>query len=146
MSMRDYPVFDYGLVLTTNEFLDLLKTYNGTDIDLKEELNEIVENEDYCAIDDLVYGELSEFDRISSFDGEFKNLKENNEINFNDDDIYVLGLAKFNIYNNSALYTSYNNEEEIYKEVKETLKRLGFDVTDDYIIKNTGKIWGTYFG
>ena len=64
----------------------------------------------------------------------------------NDDDIYVLGLAKFNIYNNSALYTSYNNEEEIYKEVKETLKRLGFDVTDDYIIKNTGKIWGTYFG
>lgn len=146
MSMRDYPVFDYGLVLTMYDFLDLLKTYNGDDEDLKEEINEIVENEDYNAIDELIYGDLCEFERVFSFDGEFKNLKDTNSIDFNDDDVYILGLSKFNIYNNSALYNSYKNEEEIYEEVKETLKRLGFDVTSDYVIKNTGKIWGTYFG
>ena len=29
MSMRDYPVFDYGLVLDFEGFLELLKSYNG---------------------------------------------------------------------------------------------------------------------
>lgn len=147
MSMRDYPVFDYGLVLDTEGMIALLKTYNGKLENLsKKDVEEILENDDWYAIDDLTYGELSEFERIGAFDGEFQRLIDSETTNYNDDEIYVFGLKNFNVYNNSALYTSYESMQEIFNEVKERLVDLGFDIDEGFVRQNVGKIWGTYFG
>lgn len=147
MSMRDYPVFEYGLVLNAEEMMNLLKTYNGKIENLsKEEVEEIVENNDWGAIDDLTYNELSEFERIGAFDGEFQRLIDRETIYFNDDEIYVFGLKQFNVWDNSALYTSYGSMQEIFDEVKESLIRLGFNVDEGFVRQNIGKVWGTYFG
>lgn len=147
MSMRDYPVFDYGLVLDFEGFLELLKSYNGKFEDIpKEELDEMINNEDYGYIDELVYGEFSIFYSISAFDGEFGNIKGNYNTSFTDETIYVLGLEKFNIYNNQALFTKYDNEEEIYKEIEKSLEEIGLKVDMDFILKHTGQVNGMYFG
>ena len=147
MSMRDYPVFDYGLVLDFEGFLELLKSYNGKFEDiLKEELEEMINNEDYGYVDELVYGEFSIFYPISAFDGEFRNIKGNYNTSFTDETIYVLGLEKFNIYNNQALFTKYDNEEEIYKEIEKSLEEIGLKVDMDFILKHTGQVNGMYFG
>lgn len=147
MSMRDYPVFDYGLVLDFEGFLELLKSYNGKFEDIpKEELDEMINNEDYGYIDELVYGEFSIFYSISAFDGEFGNIKGNYNTSFTDETIYVLGLEKFNIYNNQALFTKYDNEEEIYKEIEKSLEEVGLKVDMDFILKHTGQVNGMYFG
>ena len=145
--MRDYPVFDYGLVLDFEGFLELLKSYNGKFEDIpKEELDEMINNEDYGYIDELVYGEFSIFYSISAFDGEFGNIKGNYNTSFTDETIYVLGLEKFNIYNNQALFTKYDNEEEIYKEIEKSLEEVGLKVDMDFILKHTGQVNGMYFG
>ena len=147
MSMRDYPVFDYGLVLNFEGFLELLKSYNGKFEDIpKEELEEMINNEDYGYVDELVYGEFSIFYSISAFDGEFKNIKGNYNTSFTDETIYILGLEKFNIYNNQALFTKYDNEEEIYKEIEKSLEEVGLKVNMDFILKHTGQVNGMYFG
>ena len=147
MSTRDYPVFDYGLVLDFEGFLELLKSYNGKFEDIpKEELDEMINNEDYGYIDELVYGEFSIFYSISAFDGEFGNIKGDYNTSFTDETIYVLGLEKFNIYNNQALFTKYDNEEETYKEIENSLESIGLKANMDFIIKHTGKVNGTYFG
>ena len=147
MSMRDYPVFDYGLVLNFEGFLELLKSYNGKFEDIpKEELDEMINNEDYGYIDELVYGEFSIFYSISAFDGEFGNIKGNYNTSFTDETIYILGLEKFNIYNNQALFTKYDNEEEIYKEIEKSLEEVGLKVDMDFILKHTGQVNGMYFG
>lgn len=147
MSMRDYPVFDYGLILDFEGFLELLKSYNGKFEDIpKEELEEMINNEDYGYVDELVYGEFSIFYSISAFDGEFGNIKGNYNTSFTDETIYVLGLEKFNIYNNQALFTKYDNEEEIYKEIEKSLEEIGLKVDMDFILKHTGQINGMYFG
>lgn len=147
MSMRDYPVFDYGLVLDFEGFLELLKSYNGKFEDIpKEELEEMINNEDYGYVDELVYGEFSIFYSISAFDGEFGNIKGNYNTSFTDETIYVLGLEKFNIYNNQALFTKYDNEEEIYKEIEKSLEEIGLKVDMDFILKHTGQVNGMYFG
>lgn len=147
MSMRDYPLFDYGLVLDFEGFLELLKSYNGKFEDIpKEELDEMINNEDYGYIDELVYGEFSIFYSISAFDGEFGNIKGNYNTSFTDETIYVLGLEKFNIYNNQALFTKYDNEEEIYKEIEKSLEEVGLKVDMDFILKHTGQVNGMYFG
>ena len=147
MSMRDYPVFDYGLVLDFEGFLELLKSYNGKFEDIpKEELDEMINNEDYGYIDELVYGEFSIFYSISAFDGEFGNIKGNYNTSFTDETIYVLGLEKFNIYNNQALFTKYDNEEEIYKEIEKSLEEVGLKVDMDFILKHTGQVNGMYLG
>lgn len=147
MSMRDYPVFDYGLVLDFEGFLELLKSYNGKFEDIpKEELDEMINNEDYGYIDELIYGEFSIFYSISAFDGEFGNIKGNYNTSFTDETIYVLGLEKFNIYNNQALFTKYDNEEEIYKEIEKSLEEVGLKVDMDFILKHTGQVNGMYFG
>lgn len=147
MSMRDYPVFDYGLVLDFEGFLELLKSYNGKFEDIpKEELDEMINNEDYGYIDELIYGEFSIFYSISAFDGEFGNIKGNYNTSFTDETIYILGLEKFNIYNNQALFTKYDNEEEIYKEIEKSLEEVGLKVDMDFILKHTGQVNGMYFG
>lgn len=38
MSMRYYPLIDYGLVLTFNEMCELLKTYKGDNKELKKRI------------------------------------------------------------------------------------------------------------
>lgn len=147
MSMRDYSVLDYGLVLNFEEFLELLKSYNGKFEDIpKEELDEMISDEDYGYIDELVYGEFSIFYLISAFNGDFNNIKGNYDTGFSDKTVYVLGLDKFNIYNNQALFTKYDNEEEIYKEIEKSLEDVGLKADMNFIIKHTGRVSGTYFG
>ena len=106
----------------------------------------MINNEDYGYVDELVYGEFSIFYSISAFDGEFENIKGNYNTSFTDETIYVLGLEKFNIYNNQALFTKYDNEEETYKEIENSLESIGLKANMDFIIKHTGKVNGTYFG
>lgn len=147
MSMRDWAVFDMGLVLTSYEFMELLKTYNGKIEDLpKEEIDEIIECADWSELNELTYAEFSDFEMTPQLDGDFKNLKDNYSCDFYEEDIYVLGLQKFNHYNNSALYTKYENEEEIYEEIRKSLENLGLKADMDFITKHTGRVWGTYFG
>lgn len=140
MSMRTYPVIEYGLVLIEEEVKELIKTYNNyykimtTD---KLKIN---------TINDLIFEHFNLFDIFGNFEGEFENLKQNNSKSFYDDEVFIITLDKFDIYNNQVLYTKYKNEEEIYTEIAERLEKFGLKVDIDYIIKNTGKLVGTNWG
>lgn len=52
----------------------------------------------------------------------------------------ILSLKKI------GLYVKYDNLDDIYKEIKETLVIKGFDVTLDFIKKYTREIYGSYCG
>lgn len=144
MSTRDYACLEYGLVLNIEGMYDLLKKYNGDKLE-KDFIERVINEDDYAEIDELTYNELSLFDSYGNFSGEFSNLKGTKTTDFYEETMYILYLDKFNTSNNTVLYTCYNNEEEVYDEIKKTLEKLGFNIDMEFIINNVGKINGIYW-
>lgn len=143
MSMKYYPLVDYGLVLTFNEMCELLKTYKGDNEELKKRIeNNNVDGVDF--IDDLLCNDFYEFDVQYNFKGDFNNFIGRNEKIFKETPMYYLPLAKSNIFDKRILFTKYDNEEDVFNEIKLKLEKIKLDVDMDFIKKNVGNVAGVY--
>lgn len=144
MSMREYPVVEYGLLLTFENAQKLFKGYIGKD---KEEFLENVENGDVFELLQEEFG----FDLLIGITGTFINLDEQ-AFAIYDETFCIIYLDKFDYNNHKVLFDKYENKDECYKEI---LKKLEYSYHIDIktiqdnqkmIIENIGRIEGTLFG
>lgn len=144
MSMREYPVIEYGLLLTFENAQKLFKGYIGKD---KEEFLENVENGD---VFELLQDEFG-FDLLLGITGTFINLDEQ-AFAIYDETFCIIYLDKFDYNNHKVLFDKYENKEECYKEILEKLEysyHIDIKTIQDnqkMIIENIGRIEGTLFG
>lgn len=144
MSMREYPVIEYGLLLTFENAQKLFKGYIGKD---KEEFLENVENGD---VFELLQDEFG-FDLLLGITGTFINLDEQ-AFAIYDETFCIIYLDKFDYNNHKVLFDKYENKEECYKEILEKLEysyHVDIKTIQDnqkMIIENIGRIEGTLFG
>lgn len=144
MSMREYPVIEYGLLLTFENAQKLFKGYIGKD---KEEFLENVENGD---VFELLQDEFG-FDLLIGITGTFINLDEQ-AFAIYDETFCIIYLDKFDYNNHKVLFDKYENKDECYKEILEKLEysyHIDIKTIQDnqkMIIENIGRIEGTLFG
>lgn len=144
MSMREYPVIEYGLLLTFENAQKLFKGYIGKD---KEEFLENVENGDVFELLQEEFG----FDLLLGITGTFINLDEQ-AFAIYDETFCIIYLDKFDYNNHKVLFDKYENKEECYKEILEKLEysyHIDIKTIQDnqkMIIENIGRIEGTLFG
>lgn len=144
MSMREYPVIEYGLLLTFENAQKLFKGYIGKD---KEEFLENVENGDVFELLQEEFG----FDLLLGITGTFINLDEQ-AFAIYDETFCIIYLDKFDYNNHKVLFDKYENKEECYKEILEKLEyscHVDIKTIQDnqkMIIENIGRIEGTLFG
>lgn len=137
MSMREYGVQEYGLVLTKEEALNFAKRYIELDC---PEIKDIDECEDWEIID------YYEFNTISSFSGEATKLNAdgfsdcNDFIEYDDETVYYLSA----IYYPNLFYKAYNDYNELLNEFKtDYSKYLPKDFKyEEHIRIITGSYWG----
>lgn len=144
MSMREYPVVEYGLLLTFENAQKLFKGYIGKN---KEEFLENVENGD---VFELLQDEFG-FDLLLGITGTFINLDEQ-AFAIYDETFCIIYLDKFDYNNHKVLFDKYENKDECYKEILEKLEysyHVDIKTIQDnqkMIIENIGRIEGTLFG
>lgn len=144
MSMREYPVVEYGLLLTFENAQKLFKGYIGKD---KEEFLENVENGDVFELLQEEFG----FDLLLGITGTFINLDEQ-AFAIYDETFCIIYLDKFDYNNHKVLFDKYENKDECYKEILEKLEysyHIDIKTIQDnqkMIIENIGRIEGTLFG
>lgn len=144
MSMREYPVVEYGLLLTFENAQKLFKGYIGKD---KEEFLENVENGDVFELLQEEFG----FDLLIGITGTFINLDEQ-AFAIYDETFCIIYLDKFDYNNHKVLFDKYENKDECYKEILEKLEysyHIDIKTIQDnqkMIIENIGRIEGTLFG
>ena len=132
MSMRTYGIETKGVVLRYGELVDLLKANKNT---IKGLSSEEIDNEEYELIDFTYDIDFATY--YSEFDG-YIDLEQSGEREyFEYEDIILLELKKNN------LFEKYENQEEIYDELIDTLKQVGINVDRDYIVNHYGYINGT---
>ena len=138
MSMRDYAVNDYGLVLDE----DMMKTIASQ---YCEDYTEEDYDEDPWAFDDELYC-AGIVDYISEFSGEAIYINDNGiddwrmTTPYNDDRIYYIPVSRIG----TLFEAAYNNIEEMIDEFK---SKIGKYFTDDFDYrKHICHIVGTYFG
>lgn len=136
MSMRENPVSDYGLVLNYSEFEELIKKYY-----IGENREEVLEDLDCGDIMDVMYAYFEKFYSISQFTGELEGIRESQDLDFNDEDIFILPFLKAD-----SLFDKYENMEEIYNEIKEEFEYMNLKFDLDFVKKHIGKVTGTYWG
>ena len=142
--MRDYPVVEYGLLLTFENAQKLFKGYIGKD---KEEFLENVENGDVFELLQEEFG----FDLLIGITGTFINLDEQ-AFAIYDETFCIIYLDKFDYNNHKVLFDKYENKDECYKEILEKLEysyHIDIKTIQDnqkMIIENIGRIEGTLFG
>ena len=56
------------------------------------------------------------------------------------EDLLILPLKKI------GLFVKYENYNDIYNEIKETLNNVGIQADLDFIKKYSGELYGTYWG
>lgn len=144
MSMREYPVIEYGLLLTFENAQKLFKGYIGKD---KGEFLENVENGDVFELLQEEFG----FDLLLGITGTFINLDEQ-AFAIYDETFCIIYLDKFDYNNHKVLFDKYENKDECYKEILEKLEysyHIDIKTIQDnqkMIIENIGRIEGTLFG
>lgn len=144
MSMREYPIVEYGLLLTFENAQKLFKGYIGKD---KEEFLENVENGDVFELLQEEFG----FDLLIGITGTFINLDEQ-AFAIYDETFCIIYLDKFDYNNHKVLFDKYENKDECYKEILEKLEysyHIDIKTIQDnqkMIIENIGRIEGTLFG
>lgn len=145
MAMRNYGVETKGVVLTTNEMVELL-SLNKENIEnkfvLEDFWKEVFENIDNIEISDII--DFTYNIDYATFIGEFEGYLEVDRTQertyFSGDDIIILELKKYH-----NLYKKYENRDEIIEELKETLSKVGIKVDEEYIEEHYGYICGSYY-
>lgn len=141
MSMRDYAVDDYGLVLNTNH-LNMLAAKICQDYS-EEKWNSSVSNR--CDYAEEVVEKL-DLEYIGEFDGEATAIRDNGWSNWSDsicysgDTIYFVPLS----YYPNFFEAVYADISDIVNDVK---NKIGKYMPDDFDYRaNIRHITGTYFG
>lgn len=151
MAMRSYGVETNGMVLTLDDFQDLLnKNVKGIvksgNLELlgieEEDLDEsgdlsLVDLIDYTDIVDFIY-EIDNATFFGEIEGYIENDKTQERTYFNGDDIVLFDLSK------NTLYDKYENRDEIIKELKDDLASVGIKVDNKYIEEHFGYISASY--
>ena len=157
MSMRNYAVFEKGLVLRYDNLEEFARFYKGgfDTIDEDESMQELLEDMKNGSCDSYSATELLEeigFFEIGNFEnGTFRKLYNNvnkkglmysGEVEYlgEEDSFLVLSLNK------DTLFQKYRNLKELYKEIKKHLKKYGFEVSMKFLQNNVGEISGVSFG
>ena len=134
MSMRDYAVDDYGLVLDKEVMNIILSKLEIELLDEDADLSYILYDEGICEYISEFTGEAQTINDDGYFDwgGDYKSYRGDN--------IAYVPLAKYP----TLFKRAYNNMEEIVEEFK---SKLGDYVPEDFDYKNRiCHICGTYFG
>ena len=134
MSMRDYAVDDYGLVLDEETMKMIISKLNIEHLDEDESLEGILYDEGIC-------------EYISEFTGEAQAMNNNGYFNwspdcdsYTGDSIAYVPLDKYP----SLFESAYNNMEEIIDELK---SKLGEYLPKDFDYRSRIRhISGTYYG
>jgi hypothetical protein len=131
MSMRDYAVDDYGIIIGEDEFAYMSEHYDG-------------EGDKSCYYD--VLEDLAEYN--GEFTGEAHLINEDgttdyggrNTLSFSDDATWYFSIPKWG----TLFKVAYNNMDELVQDMKE---KYGKYLPPDYdYIKNIRHIIGTYYG
>ena len=137
MSMRYYAVETKGLVMTRDEFKELLLKNNNERLRKHLGIEDISELEDYDLNDFPIVDYTTYFYDI---DGALYNLEDWGQKEFYDGDIIVITeLMKDN------LYERYNSFEEIKEELKFNYKDFGIELDDKFIEEHFGRFSGVYY-
>ena len=138
MSMRDYAVNDYGLVMTR----DMLKTICSKHY--REYTEEKYDDDEYSFNDALYEEGVVEY--ISEFTGEAMVIDDNGNDDYNssevynDDTIYYVPTKKYG----TLFKAAYANMEELESEFRNKFNKY---LPDDFDYrKHICHIVGTYFG
>lgn len=138
MSMRYYGVETKGLVMTRDEFKELLLKNNNERLRKHLGINDISELEYYDMNDFPIVDYTTYFYEI---DGALYNLEDwGYKKFFNRDDVITTELMKDN------LFERYDSFEEIKEELKVNYKDFGIELDDEFIEKHFGRFSGVYFG
>lgn len=138
MSMRDYAVDDYGLLLSKDNLRILASKLcdDFTDDDWEE---------DMCGYIESVVDKLC-IESVGDFSGEAMTIEDNGDSDWSDttlysgEPIYYIGAA---IYPN-LFKQAYNDVDELIEEFKE---KVGEYLPKDFDYRNAVRhIVGTYFG
>jgi hypothetical protein len=130
MSMKDYAVDDYGIVLTEKDIPFIEEVSGEKDLELYE------------------IGEVIEVEHVSEFTGEVFRVKEDGTIDydnhdlpsFDSDELVYFGIPKWG----SLFHPAYNNMNEFVDDMKNS---YGKWLPENYDYKNhIFKISGTYYG
>ena len=137
MSMRYYAVETKGLVMTRDEFKELLLKNNNERLRKHLGIEDISELEDYDLNDFPIVDYTTYFYEI---DGALYNLDDWGQKEFYDGDVIVITeLMKDN------LYERYNSFEEIKEELKFNYKDFGIELDDKFIEEHFGRFSGVYY-
>ena len=137
MSMRYYAVETKGLVMTRDEFKELLLKNNNERLRKHLGIADISELEDYDLNDFPIVDYTTYFYEI---DGALYNLDDWGQKEFYDGDVIVITeLMKDN------LYERYNSFEEIKEELKFNYKDFGIELDDKFIEEHFGRFSGVYY-
>lgn len=137
MSMRYYAVETKGLVMTRDEFKELLLKNNNERLRKHLGIEDISELEDYDINDYPIVDYTTYFYEI---DGALYNLEDWGQKEFYDGEVIVITeLMKDN------LYERYNSFEEIKEELKFNYKDFGIELDDKFIEEHFGRFSGVYY-
>ena len=141
MSMREYAVYDYGLLLTPETMKELAKMH------CKDFTEEAFEEDEFGFYDEIenIFG--MNFQYISEFTGEAKHIENDgtcgwgcDSICYDDDYIHYVPINR----NLTLFAAAYKDMDDMIADFKE---RVGKYMPDDFDYRaNMRYIVGTYFG
>lgn len=141
MSMRDYAVYDYGLLLTKEMMKTLAEKHCK---DFTEEDFEMDEFGFYEEVEDVFGGNI---EYICEFTGEAKYVEDSGDCGWGCDTIYFNGAYIYYIPINRRLTlfkAAYKNMDDMIDDFKE---RVGKYMPDNFDYRaNMRYIVGTYWG
>lgn len=137
MSMRYYAVETKGLVMTRDEFKELLLKNNNERLRKHLGIEDISELENYDVNDFPIVDYTTYFYEI---DGALYNLEDWGQKEFYDGEVIVITeLMKDN------LFEKYDSLEEIKEELKFNYKDFGIELDDKFIEEHFGRFSGVFY-
>ena len=137
MSMRYYAVETKGLVMTRDEFKELLIKNNNERLRKHLGIENISELENYDLNDFPIVDYTTYFYEI---EGALYNLEDWEQKEFYDGEVVVITeLMKDN------LFERYDSLEEIKEELKFNYKDFGIELDDKFIEEHFGRFSGVYY-
>lgn len=138
MSMRYYAVETKGLVMTRDEFKELLLKNNNERLRKHLGIEDILELDDYFDVNDYPIVDYTTY--FYEIDGALYDIDKWEQKEFYDGEVIVITeLIKDN------LYDKYNDFEEIREELKKTYSDFGIELDDKFIEEHFGRFSGVYY-
>lgn len=136
MNIADYMVFDIGLMFSKNDFKELIrKYYIGED---KKEMLESLEEDDLI---EIMFEYFTDFNCKRHFEGVLEKHYFTDTLKvFKREEVYYLPLKK-----SLLLYEKYENQEEIFEEIKNRFEDMDLKFDKNYIVQFFGGFCGVNY-